>query len=202
MAQAAWEKPTDASAKDDPRLKLLNRQKRGQRLVFLTGGLLILGAIAYLVASGTLLGARFFISVEELLANPDYVGQSVRITGSVVGETIFIDESDPDNTVIQFTIAHVPVAALDNLAEALHVAANSPTVTRLDVYVTGQPKPELLQHEAQAILTGTLGSDGVFYATQLQFRCPSRFEESGPIMGEMDHPGMRSLPEASAGHAG
>ena len=41
--------------------------------------------------------------------------------------------------------------------------------------------PDLLQHEAQAILTGALGVDGVFYASELLLKCPSRFEEStGP----------------------
>jgi cytochrome c-type biogenesis protein CcmE len=56
--------------------------------------------------------------------------------------------------------------------------------------VVNEPRPEMLRHEAQAILSGKLGADGVFYATELQFKCPSRFEESGPVMGEEDHPGM------------
>ena len=50
----------------------------------------------------------------------------------------------------------------------------------MPVYVEGQVKPELLQHEAQAIMTGTLGEDGVFYVTDLQTKCPSRFIESEP----------------------
>ena len=39
--------------------------------------------------------------------------------------------------------------------------------------------PDLLQHEAQAIMTGRLGDDGVFYADELLLKCPSRYEESG-----------------------
>ena len=44
------------------------RSGQGQRLKFLIGGLLILGAVVYLIISGTLTGARFFISVDELLS--------------------------------------------------------------------------------------------------------------------------------------
>jgi cytochrome c-type biogenesis protein CcmE len=42
--------------------------------------------------------------------------------------------------------------------------------------------PDLLQHEAQAILTGELGEDGIFRATELNLKCPTRFEEHSPEM--------------------
>lgn len=190
MAQAAWEKPQDQAAQDARRALLAQRQ-RGERLKFLIGGLLILAAVVALVFSGMLTGTRFFISVEELLADPALAGQSVRITGAVIGETINIDTSDPSNTIIEFTVAHVATNP-NNLADALHISANDPAATQLKIFVSGQPKPELLQHEAQAILTGTLGSDGVFYASAMQFKCPSRFEDGGPRLGE-DHPGMPSV---------
>lgn len=190
MAQAAWEKPLETEALEAKRAALAGKA-RGERIKFLIGGGLILVAVAYLVLSGMLTGSRFFISVEELLADPQLQGQSVRITGAVVGPTINIDSSDPSNTIIEFTIAHIPTNAND-LAEVLNIAANDPTETQLKVYVAGQPKPELLQHEAQAILTGSLGSDGVFYASIMNFKCPSRFEDGGPRMGE-DHPGMQAL---------
>ena len=44
----------------------------------------------------------------------------------------------------------------------------------------GEVKPDLLQHEAQAIMTGVVGEDGVFYATELLLKCPSRYEEGVP----------------------
>ena len=40
--------------------------------------------------------------------------------------------------------------------------------------------PDLLQNEAQAILTGQLGADGVFYADELLLKCPTRYEEAVP----------------------
>jgi cytochrome c-type biogenesis protein CcmE len=190
MAQAAWEKPQEQAALDARRAQLA-RGQRSERLKFLIGGLLILTAVIALVFSGMLTGTRFFISVEELLADPAMAGQSVRITGAVIGPTINIDTSDPSNTIIEFTVAHVATNP-SNLADALNVSANDPGATQLKVYVSGQPKPELLQHEAQAILTGTLGEDGVFYASAMQFKCPSRFEDGGPRIGE-DHPGVQSV---------
>ncbi len=189
MAQAAWEKPQNAE-----KAASVLKPARSGRWQFLVGGALILSAVAYLVFSGTLVGARFFISVEELLSDAKYAGQTVRITGAVVGETIRIDDNNPAATVIEFTIAHIPTAPAD-LAETLHIAANDPTATHLKVYVSGQPKPELLQHEAQAILSGTLGEDGIFYASELNFKCPSRFEEGGPMMGDPAN-NAPALPEA------
>jgi cytochrome c-type biogenesis protein CcmE len=47
--------------------------------------------------------------------------------------------------------------------------------------------PDLLQNEAQAILSGYLGEDGIFHANELLLKCPSRFEEALPdqsIAGE------------------
>lgn len=195
MAQAAWEKQTSAHGIEDKRAQLLNQGN--ERWKFLVGGLLLIGAIGYLIISGMLTGTRFFISVDEIVSDPQFIGQSVRVTGAVHGDTIIIDESNPENTTIRFTVANI-AREYDNLADALHEAIENPNATQLAVYVEGQPKPELLQHEAQAIMTGTLGEDGIFYASELQFKCPSRFEEAGPVLGEEDHPGMQRLPEGSA----
>lgn len=198
MAQAAWEKPTSTNpSPQDARAQLLN-QGRNERWKYLVGGALLIGAILYLVLSGTVLGARYYITVDEVVGNPKYQDKPVRLNGVVLGETIDIDDTDPDNLIIRFTIANVP-ENYTNLAEALHIAAENPDATQLKVLVQGEPKPELLRHEAQAILTGTLGEDGVFNVTELNFKCPSRFEEGGPQVGsEQDHPGMLLDSEAQA----
>ena len=177
MAQATWEKSSAAAD------QLRRRSTNTNRLKFLIGGLLILAAVVYLVISGTASGARFFITVDELLADPAYVGQTVRISGAVIGPTIAYD---PETLTIEFTMSNIP-AEFENLAVALHDAVNDPAATRIPVVVNNEVKPDLLQHEAQAILTGELGQDGIFYATELLLKCPSRFEEAGPdqsIAGE------------------
>jgi cytochrome c-type biogenesis protein CcmE len=169
MAQATWEKPVGA---DIP-----SHLKSGNnRLKFLIGGLLILVAVGYLIISGTVMGARFFITVDELLDDSSYIGQTVRISGAVLGDSI---QYDSEKLLIEFTIANIP-QHFDNLAVALHEAVNNPNVTQLQVRVENQVKPDLLQHEAQAILTGKLDENGVFQATELLLKCPSRFEEDGP----------------------
>ena len=94
-----------------------------------------------------------FITVDELLDDPVYIGQTVRISGAVVGETI---EYDPETLTIEFTMSNIP-AEFENLALALHEAVNDPDATRIPVVVNNEVKPDLLQHEAQAILTGELG---------------------------------------------
>lgn len=191
-----WEK----SALTDAQRKRL--AKGNQRWKFMVGGLLILGAVAYIVVSGTLTSARFFMTVDSLMSDPARVGETVRVSGAVLGETIndtiLIDDVTGNETQrISFTVVHVP-EEFDNLAEALHDAVNNPNATQMPVVYDGT-MPDLLQHEAQAILTGTLGEDGVFYATELLLKCPSRFEGEGDTPLGPDHPGMESLSNANAG---
>jgi len=68
---------------------------------------------------------------------------------------------------------------LGGMAVVLNQAANDPTLPHLDVVYEGV-RPDLLKHEAQAIMTGSLGADGVFYAEELLLKCPSRYEEGVP----------------------
>lgn len=173
MAQAAWEKPAVA--------QLIQARKDSQRWKYLVGGGLILAAVLYLVVSGTLTGAQYFITVDDLVKSPAYVGQTVRVSGAVIGSTIKYDDQ---KLLIQFTIANVPTK-FDDLATALHNAVVSHDATHLQVRVENTVKPDLLKNEAQAILTGTLGTDGVFHATELNLKCPSRFIESGPQQGQI-----------------
>jgi cytochrome c-type biogenesis protein CcmE len=170
MSELTWEK-----SKQD----ILSSKKlvyNTERLKFLIGGVLFLAAVVYLIILATANGARYFITLNDLMSNPEYVGQTVRITGAVVGETI---KYDGKNLIMDFSIAHVPTETQD-LAYALYIAANDPNVQRVHVHMEGEVKPDLLQHEAQAILTGKLGTDGIFYASELLLKCPSRYEEAVP----------------------
>ncbi|QPC82078.1 cytochrome c maturation protein CcmE [Phototrophicus methaneseepsis] len=174
MAEMTWEKSAIASTDTI-------KAKKSERLKFLAGGLLIVVAIVVLMASGTASGARYFISVDDVVNSPQYVGQTVRLTGSVFGETIRYNSDDGE---LSFSIANIP-DDYEDLATALHEAVNNPLVTTLPIHMSDTTKPDLLQHEAQAILTGRMGEDGIFYATEVQLKCPSRFEEDTP--GSMIH---------------
>jgi cytochrome c-type biogenesis protein CcmE len=167
MAQTVWEKTANTEVPS----RQINQKK------FFLGGLLILVAAAYLIISGTNAGARYFITIDNLLKDSKYAGQTVRVSGAVIGDSI---KYDSENLIIEFTIVHVPQTSDEDLALALHNAVNNPESASIAVRVENQVKPDLLQHEAQAILTGTLDKNGVFQATELLLKCPSHFEESSP----------------------
>ena len=169
MAQATWEKGATAGS-------VTLGRKTGGRLKFLIGGGLILAAVVYLVISGTVSGAQYYITVDQVVHDGAYAGQTVRLTGAVIGESIKVDA---ENLTLDFVIANVPTT-YDDLGQALHDATLDPNATRLHVHVENQVKPDLLKNEAQAILTGHIDSNGVFQATELLLKCPSRFGEQGP----------------------
>jgi cytochrome c-type biogenesis protein CcmE len=152
------------------------------RAKFIIGGLLILAAVIYLIFSSTRANAEYFMTVDELNAKSDsMVGRSLRISGAVVGSTI---EFNPDTHDLAFFIANVPgdnatIEAQGGLAKVLHEAVVDPTRRRLSVSYNG-PKPDLMRDEAQAIITGHLGEDGVFYADELLLKCPTKYEEAVP----------------------
>jgi cytochrome c-type biogenesis protein CcmE len=166
MAEATWEKPKSVG----------QPSSKGGRWKFLVGGVLILGAVGYLIATGMTAGARYYITVDDLVGKADYAGKTVRVAGVVLGDSI---QYDSTNLILNFTVANVPMD-YDNLADALHNAATNAAATRIQVHIENQVKPDLLRNEAQAIMTGKLGEDGVFYATELNLKCPTRFEEAQP----------------------
>lgn len=147
-----------------------------ERLKFLVAGALMLAAVGYLVFSGMLTGTSYFITVEDLVSSDQYVGETVRISGAVIGDTI---EYDAENLILDFTIAHIPKET-DNLALELYTAVHTEGTPRIPVHIENEVMPDLLQNEAQAILTGYMGEDGVFYASELLLKCPSRYEEALP----------------------
>jgi cytochrome c-type biogenesis protein CcmE len=159
-----------------------SRPKSGGRTKFIVGGVLIIVAIAYLVISSTKANAQYFFTIDELKTRgQSVVGQNVRISGAVVGDSI---QYDPQTLTLSFIIANVPadnkqIEAQGGLAAVLHAAVTDPARTRMQAVYNG-PKPDLLRDEAQAIMTGQMGEDGVFYADELLLKCPTKYEEAVP----------------------
>ena len=149
---------------------------------FIVGGLLILAAVVYLIISSTKANAEYFMTVNELQAKGNsLVGQNIRISGAVAGDTI---QFNPNTNDLSFEIANVPgdnatIAAQGGLAKVLHDAVIDPSRSRLMVVYNG-PKPDLLRDEAQAIITGHLGADGIFQAEELLLKCPTKYQEAVP----------------------
>jgi len=149
---------------------------------FVIGGILILGAVVFLIWTSTASTAEYFLTIDELNAKGQgIVDKNLRVSGAVLGDSI---QYDAQNLTLTFEVAHVPAdnAAIETeggLAESLHLAVMDPSRARIKVVYVG-PKPDLLRNEAQAIMTGHLGDDGVFYADELLLKCPTRYEEAVP----------------------
>ena len=158
----------------------------GGRAKFIIGGLLIVAAIVYLIVTSTQASAQYFLTVDELTERiGTEIGRDVRVSGAVLGDSV---QYDPQSLTLEFTVAHVPgdnseIEAQGGLGKVLYDAVNDPDRSRIQVVYIG-PKPDLLRHEAQAIMTGELGDDGVFYADELLLKCPTKYEESVPEQSE------------------
>ncbi len=173
-SRLSWEKP-NATA-------LSTALARVQRFKFVLISVALVGIVGFLLITGTLSNQRYFMTVSSLLARPDLVGQTVRVSGAVIGSTI---QNDQNTHTFRFTLANLndDQTAIDKaggLAAALHLAVSDTSAQRLQVVVANQPMPDLLQNEAQAILTGTFSADGVFHADEVLLKCPSRYQADLP----------------------
>jgi cytochrome c-type biogenesis protein CcmE len=149
---------------------------------FLIGGLFILAAVIFLIVASSQANSEYFMTIDELNAkNANVTGKNLRVSGAIVGSTI---QYDAETLTLTFDVAHVPgdnaeIEAEGGLAEVLHQAVIDPARNHISVVYVG-PKPDLLRDEAQAIMTGHMGEDGVFYADELLLKCPTRYEEAVP----------------------
>lgn len=137
------------------------------QIKFLAGGLVILAAVGFLIISSFGSSSQFFLTVTELRdKGEDIVGDDVRISGIVIGDSINYSTASGDPH-LEFDIVDDP----EDLSNPLHVVYKG-------------VKPDLLQHEAQAIIEGEWHEDGVFYAhnkaDSLMLQCPTRYEEEYP----------------------
>ncbi len=153
---------------------------------FMLGGIFILGAVVFLIWTATKASAEYFLTIDELNAKgASMVDKSVRVSGAVVGDTV---QYDAPNLKLTFEVAHVPAdeALLKDqggLAAALHQAVIDPSRAHMKVVYVG-PKPDLLRNEAEAIMTGHLGADGIFHADELLLKCPTRYQDAVPQQAE------------------
>jgi len=149
---------------------------------FVIGGILILGAVVFLIWTATTSTSEYFLTIDELHAKgASIVDRNLRVSGAVIGDTI---QYDAQNLTLTFEVANVPgdnsiIETEGGLAKALHEAVVDPSRERMTIRYVG-PKPDLLRNEAQAIVTGHLGEDGIFYADELLLKCPTKYEEALP----------------------
>ena len=152
----------------------------------IVGGVIIAAALIYLLVSSTIAGTQYFMTVEEVKAqSAEVVGKPVRLSGAVLGESIAYDVKSFD---LSFDIAQIPgdhrlIDEMGGMQVVLEAAAADPSAPHLTVHYNG-PRPDLLQHAAQAIITGELDENGVFQASELLLKCPSKYEAAAPAQGK------------------
>ncbi|MCP4358131.1 MAG: cytochrome c maturation protein CcmE [Chloroflexi bacterium] len=143
-------------------------EKKDNRLKFVVGGILLLAAIAFLVVNAMSGNTQLYKTVNEFYSDQNrLIGRDLRVAGFVIGESIQFNQIDATTSRLEFDI-------VDDL--------NDPDAPKLHVVAMNEPIPDLLQHEAQALVEGQAQADGIFYSNQggLLLKCPTRYEEVEP----------------------
>ena len=125
----------------------------GKRRRLLIGGIVILVALGYLIYSAASGSAAYYVTIGEL-AEGGPTRRNVRVSGNVVGESIVWEAREMR---LQFEM-------VDDSG-------------RLPVVYDGA-RPDMFRDEAEVVVEGKLGADGVFEARTMLLKCPSKYEEA------------------------
>ncbi|OGO40603.1 MAG: hypothetical protein A2Z03_03980 [Chloroflexi bacterium RBG_16_56_8] len=127
--------------------------KSGGKLKFIIGGLLILGAIAYVTLSSFQSNAIYYLNLKEVNAQrASLVGQPLRVNAPLDKSSIQFDDK---TLILKF-----------NLKDENYV---------LPVVYKGV-KPDTFEQGESVVAEGRLGADGVFQANTILVKCPSKYE--------------------------
>ena len=146
------------------------------------GVLVIVAALGYLLISATRSNTQYFMTVDELISQKSELeGQKLRMSGAVLGDSI---QYNPATLDLSFVVAQIPgdhrlIEEMGGMAKVLADAVADPNAKHMTIHYNGV-KPDLLKDEAQAIVTGSLDAEGVFQATELLMKCPSKYESALP----------------------
>ena len=146
---------------------LLLEQPQQNRWKFFVAGGLLLAIIVYLVVNAMSGNTQLYKTVGEFYDDQARLtGRDLRVAGWVVGDSIEYTQIDATTSRLEFDI----VDDLSNPGKRLHIVAMN------------EPKPDLLQHEAQALVEGHADTNGQFVANEggLFLKCPTRYEELEP----------------------
>jgi cytochrome c-type biogenesis protein CcmE len=130
-----------------------NRKRfTSRRAKYLIGGSIIALVAGYLIFSAAQGSAAYYLTIEEIQQQGPSA-RSVRVAGNVVGESIVWEPRDL-------------VLAFDLVDES----------GRLPVVYSGS-RPDMFRDEAELVVEGKLGPEGVFEARTMLLKCPSKYEE-------------------------
>ena len=124
----------------------------GGRLKFFIGGAIILLVLGWLIFSNIEGASARYLTVDELLAEGPS-DRMVRVSGIVVGESI---DWNPQQLILRFEIADEG-GSLPVMYEGV--------------------RPDMFRDGAQAVVEGRYTSNGLFEASTLLLKCPSKYVE-------------------------
>jgi|OpeIllAssembly_1097287.scaffolds.fasta_scaffold42651_2 cytochrome c-type biogenesis protein CcmE len=131
--------------------------KTGGKWKFFIGGLLILGAIAYVTISSFQTNAIYYLTLKEMNAQRgSLINQPVRINAPLDKSSIRFDDK---TLTLRFNLVE------DNLV--------------LPVMYKGV-KPDTFEQGESVVAEGKLGPDGTFQASTILVKCPSKYESEVP----------------------
>lgn len=113
----------------------------------------VVACLGYLVYSATAGSAEYYQTIPEMRAHPS--SSEVRVLGTVQDGIV---QSD-GGMQVRFTAAEGGQSMPVEYAGTL---------------------PDIFKPGAQVVVQGRMGSDGVFRATTLETKCPSRFSSAPP----------------------
>ncbi|MDF0727706.1 cytochrome c maturation protein CcmE [Cytobacillus sp. S13-E01] len=129
---------------------------------------IFVGVIGTLIYTSIGSAATLYLTVDELQdKKEEAVGERIKVSGNIVGESI---EFDPSTILLSFEL-------------------EGKNGNRVSIQYDGV-KPDTLNDGWEAIVEGELNSEGVFIASELLVKCPSKYEaleEDGEEIPE-DHP--------------
>jgi cytochrome c-type biogenesis protein CcmE len=122
----------------------------------LLGAFVILGAIGFIVFNSLQSTQQYFLTLAEMKTKGDVVySQTVRVGGNLKIDSTKINTKD---VTAQFTL-------IDDQSNILPVAYKGVL-------------PDTFEKSTQVIAEGKLGKDGVFQATLVLAKCPSKYDPS------------------------
>jgi cytochrome c-type biogenesis protein CcmE len=123
-------------------------------------GVVVAGAIGYLVFSDPGEGVLEYVYAEKVVATPQkYQGRTIQVHGTVVEGTISKKKGSTGD--YRFTI--------ESAGE------------RLNVHFTNIP-PDTFQEGGEVVLTGRINDEGdLFESDEMSAKCPSKYEEEDSV---------------------
>ncbi len=123
--------------------------RRPSRLPLVLLGIAVIAALVAVAVTMFTRSIVYYHTPTEVLRMP---GERVRLSGQVVDGSI---ATDPSAGTVRFAV--------------------SDGTSTIPIVYHG-PRPDTLRDEAEAVVEGELGADGVFHADVLFAKCPSKFQ--------------------------